>query len=48
MDWPRPAKKGTINKKHNHRFETDTVGGGKDHENRPPYYVLAYIMFVGG
>lgn len=26
---------------------TSYAGGGKAHENRPPYYVLAYIMFVG-
>ena len=25
---------------------TDTAGGGNAHENRPPYYVLAYIMRV--
>lgn len=24
--------------------ETSTVGGGKAHENRPPYYALAYII----
>jgi hypothetical protein len=23
---------------------TDNDGGGAAHENRPPYYVLAYIM----
>jgi hypothetical protein len=23
---------------------TDNIGGGQAHENRPPYYVLAYIM----
>jgi microcystin-dependent protein len=23
------------------------VGGGTPHENRPPYYVLAYIMYTG-
>lgn len=23
---------------------TDTAGGGKTHENRPPYYALAYVM----
>ena len=23
---------------------TDATGGGKAHENRPPYYALAYIM----
>ncbi len=25
---------------------TKTTGGGKAHENRPPYYVLAYIMRI--
>lgn len=25
---------------------TDATGGGQSHENRPPYYVLAYIMKV--
>lgn len=24
--------------------ESDSTGGGETHENRPPYYVLAYIM----
>jgi microcystin-dependent protein len=23
---------------------TSSTGGGKEHENRPPYYVLAYII----
>ena len=26
--------------------ETTTVGGGKSHENRPPYYALCYIMKI--
>jgi microcystin-dependent protein len=33
---------------HNHSFSvtgtTGTSGGGASHENRPPYYALAYIM----
>lgn len=29
---------------HNHDFTTDNTGGGDPHENRPPYYVLAFIM----
>ncbi|HWL56260.1 MAG TPA: hypothetical protein VNQ78_06230 [Paracoccus sp. (in: a-proteobacteria)] len=29
--------------KHTH----NTEGGGQPHENRPPYYALAYIMFTG-
>ena len=29
---------------HTHPFTTDSKGGGGSHENRPPYYALAYIM----
>jgi len=31
---------------HNHTFSgtTNSTGGGGSHENRPPYYALAYIM----
>ncbi|MHA7056519.1 phage baseplate protein [Aquimarina sp. M1] len=29
---------------HTHAFETNATGGNKAHENRPPYFVLAYIM----
>ena len=29
---------------HSHNFNTDKVGSDQPHENRPPYYVLAYIM----
>lgn len=28
------------------RFETAWTGGGKAHNNMPPYYVLAYIMKI--
>lgn len=31
---------------HEHSFETDSVGGGEEHENRPPFYALAFIMRV--
>jgi len=41
------ANRGTESRRHLHSFVTAAAGGGKDHENRPPYYVLAYIMFVG-
>lgn len=27
-----------------YRHDTESTGGGATHENRPPYYVLAYIM----
>lgn len=29
---------------HTHTFTTGSTGGGVAHENRPPYYALAYIM----
>lgn len=29
---------------HSHTFTTNSSGGDQPHENRPPYYVLAYIM----
>jgi microcystin-dependent protein len=29
---------------HTHSFTTASTGGGGSHENRPPYYALAYIM----
>lgn len=29
---------------HSHAFTTGNAGGGLSHENRPPYYALAYIM----
>jgi len=31
---------------HFHPFDTKSTGGGKAHENRPPYYALYYIMRV--
>ena len=32
---------------HNHSFTTNNRGGGQSHENRPPYFTLAYITYVG-
>ncbi len=32
---------------HNHTVSIDNSGGNTPHENRPPYYTLAYIMFKG-
>ncbi|WP_130734450.1 hypothetical protein [Flavobacterium sp. J27] len=29
---------------HSHSFKTNPTGGDQPHENRPPYYVLAYII----
>ena len=36
-----------IRTKHTHSFTTGSAGKGTAHENRPPYYVLAYIIYVG-
>ena len=35
------ARKGTVTK------ESDPAGKGEPHENRPPYYALCYIIFIG-
>ena len=32
---------------HSHSFTTNNKGGGQPHENRPPYFTLAYIQFKG-
>lgn len=32
---------------HTHSLSLGYTGGGQAHENRPPYYALAYIMFRG-
>ena len=32
---------------HNHSFTTDALGNNEAHENRPPYFALCYIMYVG-
>ncbi len=32
---------------HSHSLSLGYTGGGQAHENRPPYYALAYIMFKG-
>lgn len=31
---------------HSHEINTENTGGGQSHENRPPYYALAYIMKI--
>ncbi len=31
---------------HSHTYTTNNTGGGQAHENRPPYYTLAYIMRI--
>ena len=36
----------TNNSNHSHAFTTNPEGSGSAHENRPPYYTLAYIMRV--
>ncbi len=32
---------------HSHTFTTNNIGGNLPHENRPPYYALAFIIYVG-
>lgn len=32
---------------HSHNFSTSTIGNNEAHENRPPYYALCYIMYLG-
>ncbi|MDM1550670.1 hypothetical protein [Empedobacter falsenii] len=32
---------------HSHNIEIDEIGGSQAHENRPPFYVLAKIMYKG-
>lgn len=43
--------KGTIQTEsagsHTHSLTTNNKGGGLAHENRPPFFTLAYIIFVG-
>lgn len=34
----------TINASHSHAVTVGAAGSGQSHENRPPYYALAYIM----
>jgi microcystin-dependent protein len=43
----KASDQGAANFDHQHTVTTEKVGGGKPHENRPPYYVLAYIMYTG-
>jgi microcystin-dependent protein len=36
----------SVEMNHNHTFTSNATGGGLAHENRPPYFALAYIMRV--
>jgi microcystin-dependent protein len=36
----------SVSMSHTHTFTSNATGGGLAHENRPPYYALAYIMRV--
>jgi len=42
--WNNP--KYTTGDTHSHTFTSNFTGGGGAHENRPPYYVLAFIMRI--
>ncbi len=41
--WRGHARSDSVDQ-HAHHFKTGLNGGGEAHENRPPYYALAYIM----
>ena len=45
-DGDRHSIVGYTNKGGEHKHRIKMEGGGKPHENRPPYYALAYIMRV--
>lgn len=32
---------------HSHKFETSEIGNNQPHENRPPFYTLAKITYIG-
>lgn len=32
---------------HSHSFTSNNKGGSQAHENRPPYFTLAYIVYIG-
>lgn len=45
FDWDhKVARSGADDRSSPGREETSSSGGNQPHENRPPYYVLAYIM----
>ncbi|WP_378179152.1 hypothetical protein [Aquimarina sp. SS2-1] len=44
-DYYKPFARTTeASGKHRHGFNTNNTGNNQPHENRPPYFVLAYIM----
>lgn len=38
----------SLNSAGSHTHTINNTGGGQAHENRPPYYALAFIMYIGG
>lgn len=46
LRYPATSRQTSESGMHSHTFTTETTGGGQPHENRPPYYALAYIMRV--
>lgn len=44
LSYPATARQTSESGLHSHTFTTQATGGGQPHENRPPYYALAYIM----
>lgn len=39
--------KTSVDGEHVHKVKTNAIGNDKAHENRPPYFVLAWIIFTG-
>ena len=49
VNAPASGRHGVIyprGSEHQHAFTTNATGGSQAHENRPPYYALAYLMRV--
>lgn len=44
-EWEKDAARSSSSNNHTYTYLTsDAIGGGQSHENRPPYYALAFIM----
>lgn len=46
-DWKNRAVTLSPGGSHTHNLSIANSGGGQSHENRPPYFTLAYIQFKG-
>lgn len=46
-DWLFYKNRNTDPASHSHTITTNNRGSGQAHENRPPYFTLAFIMYTG-